>query len=237
MGLLEEVSTRLADPASEITHLVLDFEHMTGIDTSALNGLTKIKRLVSAHDVSMAACSMDPRLELQLKSEEFAEGNAAIERIFADGDEATEWAEDEILRQNGIEPHIREHDLDDVLRQMVGSESDPRQLRERFERVDLDHGEYLVRSHETERALFFVESGLLTISAEREELVVRIRRVSTGALLGIADFHPSRVTGATGPGRALRREGGLRCVPSSSAQSPARRGPSPACGIRRPPWW
>lgn len=186
VGLLEEITKRLGD--DRVLYIILDFEHVTGIDTSALHGIVKIKHSALEHGASIVACSLDSGLQEQLRSGEFADGSASIEPAFSDADDAVEWCENEILRLHGIEPKLDEHPLEAVLEHITGSQSEANTLQEHFTLLELDVGDYLVHRHEREPSLFFVESGELTVFAEEKDVALRIRRVATGALLGIATF-------------------------------------------------
>ena len=69
-------------------------------------------------------------------------------------------------------------------------------LRARFESAELAPGESLVHSHDAGRSLHFVESGQLTVYAVEDGITVRLRRATTGALLGTASFFQRQSDGS-----------------------------------------
>jgi len=196
VGLLEKIGAKLDEPDADITHLILDFEQVTGVDTTALHGVVKLKNAAEAHGVVLVACSISDELAEQLASEEFADGDATLELHFDDADAAVEWCEDEILRLHGVEPRLDEHPLPELLASILESPEDVAALSAHFEVSELDPGDQLVHSHDVDRHLHFVARGQLTVYAEEDEVTVRLRRATTGALLGVAAFFSPTDPGA-----------------------------------------
>ncbi len=137
--------------------------------------------------MTLVACGLDDSLEQRMRSERFADGDAVIAARFPTADEALEWCEDRLLEHGGFAPGLAERPLAGLLESMVDDEDHVERLRSRFERIELEAGDLLVRAHMPGRSLFFVERGLLTVMADGWENL-RLRRVTTGALLGLAGF-------------------------------------------------
>lgn len=187
VGLLARLRREI-DAQPDLTFLVLDFRHVTGIDSSALHDLTRLKSFASRTGLTPVVCGLDDALEDRMRSERFPEGDAMVADRFPTADDALEWCEDHLLERGGFRPGLTERPLDELLEAMAEDAAHVELLRSRFERIELDVGEFLVRAHAPGRSLFFVERGLLTVLADDASAIVRLRRATTGSLLGLAAF-------------------------------------------------
>lgn len=184
VGLLEEVNTHL-DADTPPTHLILDFEHVNGLDTSALHGLSKLKSLASDRDVALLYCSVPESIIAQFSEQSFLDGNATVELTFESSDEALEWCEDDLLRRAGLNQSPDELTFDYVLRAMLDSEAEMEIFRSVLETVEIDAGQTLSAVGEQHQSLDIVESGHVEVLARNG---ARLRRAGPGSLLGVAGF-------------------------------------------------
>ena len=185
--LIEHLQERIATADGRIHRVILDFEHVTGVDTSALHDMVKLKRLAGEEGLTLVASSLDRDLEARFATEHFDDGDPWIEPTFPTADEAIEWCEDELLREHGLEPKIDERPLAELIAEIAG-DLPAQPLVDRFEAVELASGAELIHAGAHERALIFVERGALSVYGEQGDVHVRLRRAGAGAVLGVAGF-------------------------------------------------
>jgi SulP family sulfate permease len=196
VGLLDSVNQRLDDEETQVTHLILDFEHVTGVDTSALHGLAKLKALTDDRGVKLLDCAVPDSISEQFRSQTFLDGNASVELEFATSDDALEWCEDDLLRGEGINPGEDEFSFDFMLREMFEIDEHMAEFAAVLETLELAPGSLLIEAGDDEHHLDIVETGHVEVLAADGS---RLRRAGPGSLLGIASFfrhggHHSLVT-------------------------------------------
>ena len=196
VGLLESVRQRLDDEETIDTHLILDFEHVTGVDTSALHGLAKLKSLTADRGIKLLDCAVPASISAQFRSQTFLDGDASVELEFATSDEALEWCEDDILRGEGIDPGEDEFSFDFMLREMFETDEHMAEFAAMLETLEFAPGSILIESGGEGHYLDIVETGHVEVLAADGS---RLRRAGPGSLLGIASFfrhgaHHSLVT-------------------------------------------
>jgi sulfate permease, SulP family len=189
IGLIQKIDEALARSQSQLSFIILDIQHVTGIDTSALHGFARIKQKALEKGVQIALTHVSPEIARQFHAEEFIDGNAIIDSIFDDADHALEWCEDFMLREGGYLPDLVGYSFDDQLAAMFTTEAERNSFKSYLEIVGFAIGDYLFHAHEHKKRIFLIESGELSIFVdETYDQRYRLRKVGPGSLLGIADF-------------------------------------------------
>ena len=184
VGLLEEVKAHLDDDDPP-THLILDFEHVTGLDTSALHGLAKLKSLAADRGVTLLYCSVAKVINAQFSEQSFLDGDASVELMFDSSDEALEWCEDDLLRRAGVEQNPDELTFDYVLRAMLESEAEMEIFESVLDTIEVESGQTISAIGEQSQSLDIIESGHVEVLSHDG---ARLRRAGPGSLLGVAGF-------------------------------------------------
>ncbi len=189
IGLIHTITNKLVESDSRVKFVVLDFQHVTGIDTSALHGFVKIKQRAAESGVQLALTHVSSEIDRQFGAEKFLDGDAVIDRVFNDDDHALEWCENAVLREAGYDPALDIHPLADQLATIFGDPVDREAFALYLDPVAFVATDYLLHVHDRERQLFLIESGELTVYLDREDgEQYRLRRVGPGSLLGSAGF-------------------------------------------------
>jgi len=189
IGLIRTIASRLGESASRVKFVVLDFQHVTGIDTSALHGFVKIKQQAVECGVQLALTHVSPQIDRQFRAEKFLDGDAVIDLVFDDADHALEWCENAVLREVGYEPGLEVHPLADQLATIFETESDRETFALYLEPVEFAATDYLIHAQDHERRLFLIEAGELTVTVDKGDgEAYRLRRIGPGSLLGTAGF-------------------------------------------------
>jgi sulfate permease, SulP family len=188
-GLLKTVEQKMEAATEPLSYLVIDFAHVTGLDSSALHGFVKIKQKAADHDILLVLSGLNSEVLRIFKGEKFADGNAVIDEMFDDLDQALECCETRILEAAAMDPNPEHHPIDDLLAGMFKT----KRCWERFKAAlvirELKEGEFLFHKHDEENALYFVERGEFTVNLEGEGgRGYRLRRIGSGTIVGVANF-------------------------------------------------
>ena len=189
IGLIQTIAIRLVTNSSRVKYLILDFQHVTRIDTSALHGFVKIKHQAAERGVQLALTHVSSEIDQQFLAENFLDGNAVIDRVFDDDDHALEWCENSILREAGYDPKLDAHPLADQLATIFDSRVDRETFASYLEPIEFAETDYLFHVHDQERQLFLIERGELTVYVDKGDgAQYRLGRVGPGSMLGAAGF-------------------------------------------------
>ncbi|MGI9622916.1 MAG: SulP family inorganic anion transporter, partial [Acidimicrobiales bacterium] len=185
VGLVDAVKDRLAGPDDPVTHLVLDFEHVTGVDSSGFQGFSKLDRLTERSSVQLSYAAVSDQIAAEFERRA-TPTNGLLIRRYHSAEDALEAAEDDLLERAGLDPDDEEFSLDYTLREMFPDQAHLNIFTSLLTSVQVSAGEILDTSVHGAN-LDFVESGRLTIWSSSEPRT-RIRRAGPGSVLGIASF-------------------------------------------------
>jgi SulP family sulfate permease len=187
-GLLDQIRERAADTEQpDLRFVILDFQQVTGLDSSALHIFVKMQQLAGDRGVEVIYADVSESMERLFKSETFIDGSPLVEHYYRDLDHALEYCEDELLKEADITPRVDEHPLGDWLREHLGDDSVVSVVESHLEKVTVAADSYLVKEGDEADALYFVERGELTVQLESSDgQAVRMRTIGAGAIVGAA---------------------------------------------------
>ncbi|SDT91587.1 sulfate permease, SulP family [Verrucomicrobium sp. GAS474] len=201
--LYDTARDRLALPGEEpLRFVLLDLGQVTGLDSSALLSLVKMRKLGAKRGFRLVLVVSPASARLRAQIEAGGLLNADGARLFPDRDHGLEWCEDEILNEvrlgSGIE--VREEDVPLLLylQRHWPADSNPTRLDRYLERVGVSAGEPLFRQGEPSRELYFVEEGRVRVELELGDgRVIRLRSLLKGTVVGELGFYLHSARGAT----------------------------------------
>jgi SulP family sulfate permease len=173
-----------------VRFLVLDFRLVNGFDSSAVLGFAKMKQLTEARGLTLVFTHLSPKMQRQMKKEILREGEKRSLQVFADLDHGIEWCEDQMITtfqslDFGATPLTMMKQLEEALPPSVSAVH----LMTYFEEKKAEQGEYLIRQGE-ESALYFVESGQVTVQLEGGDgRITRLRTMRSGTVVGELGFY------------------------------------------------
>lgn len=185
--VVRAVQKRLASgPAPQV--LILDFRNVSGTDSAAVAGFSKIFNKLSSAGVEAVLCppTADVRRILERASEAASEGTTISGA--EDLDHALESAEDTLLSSLG---GCREPvDIARQLVQVVGPHPRLPALISAMDRIELDAGETLMTSGEEADDIFVLGTGRVKVQVTlRGGRKLRLRSMTAGAVLGEVAFY------------------------------------------------
>jgi sulfate permease, SulP family len=184
-SLLDRIKERLGDSGlQEVRFMVLDFRRVSGLDSSAVLGFTKVRQLAASRRITLVLTGLDERLRRGLERGGFAEDPDGGVRFMPDLDRGVQWCEDRLLEEAGAPATEEPPPLEDQLRAALGS-VDPAWVLPYLEAVEVDAGEAVMRQDEPADGLYFLESGRLTVQLESPEGErMRLRTMGPGTVVG-----------------------------------------------------
>ena len=184
-SLLDRIKERLGDSGlQEVRFMVLDFRRVSGLDSSAVLGFTKVRQLAASRRITLVLTGLDERLRRGLERGGFAEDPEGGVRFMPDLDRGVQWCEDRLLEEAGAPATEEPPPLEDQLRAALGS-VDPAWVLPYLEAVEVDAGEAVMRQDEPADGLYFLESGRLTVQLESPEGErMRLRTMGPGTVVG-----------------------------------------------------
>jgi SulP family sulfate permease len=179
-GLLERVRQRLAQGAGHgRRYLVLDFERVAGVDSTALTSFARLAQHAAECDVELVLAGVDARLARSMDQHDLLAGL----RRFADVDHGIEWCEERLL-EDLHEPGERTLRADLLAQLPEPARIDA--LLSRTTRRVLRAGDVLLREGDAAQALYLVESGQLSAQLSRAggTPAVRLQTMRAGSVVG-----------------------------------------------------
>ncbi|NKB35117.1 MAG: cyclic nucleotide-binding domain-containing protein [Pseudomonadales bacterium] len=186
--LITAIRTRIMDrEGGHFDYLVLDFHHVSQLDTSAIVTFSKLAQLSDRVGFHVVISGADEKSIKQLvKHGFFTFGEQTWERNYKEHlDTAVDWCERRLLSELDRADEDGNLDLDDVLRRIAYEEGDVKLLASFFEIEDRGPGEYLFMEGDKGDSLYFVGGGtvvvVLKIPNQQEQI---LRKYKAGAILG-----------------------------------------------------
>jgi sulfate permease, SulP family len=189
--LLENVGRRVEDDTqAALRFLILDFEKVSGLDSSALLSLGKLKQVLGARAINLLVTGPSEQIRQQLNSKELAGmGMDAAVRIFPDVDHGMEWVENKLLNADG-QSIPQQQTLRETFAQLTHNDALLDPLFQFLERRQVDAGDYLIRQSEPSDGVHFVESGQVTAQLEfTAKQPVRLETMGPGHVIGELGFY------------------------------------------------
>lgn len=186
--LISAIRSRIMDKeGSRFDYLVLDFHHVSQLDTSAIVTFSKLAQLSERVGFHIIISSADDSSIKQLvKHRFFTFADLNWERHYKEQlDTAVDWCERRILHDLKLNSEDYNLSLPDIIRRIAYDESDVNSLAEFFVVEKKKAGEYLFLEGDVGESLYFVGSGTVVVVMKIPRQEERIlRKYKAGALLG-----------------------------------------------------
>lgn len=186
--LITSIRNRIKDPeAHKVDFLVLDFHHVSQLDTSAIITFSKLAQLSDREGFHIVISGAhDSWLKQLVKHGFFTFGDQEWERIYKEQlDTAVDWCERRILADLNINAGDHKLTLEEVLGSITYEESDVKLLSDFFVIENRKAGEYLFNEGDKGESLYFVGSGTVVVVLKVPHQKERIlRKHKSGAILG-----------------------------------------------------
>lgn len=168
-NLHEEIMSRATDTSqTPLDSVILDFRHVTGIDTSVVQSFYKLYQQLMRKDIMLVFAQMPPKYQGIMQKMGFAEELTPKFAQFASLDAALEWREDRLLKNSDLPPY----QPSPLLTVLTGHFKDKLKaaiLMKYLKRIELSSDTKIIQQNMVAYDLFFVESGRLSTYLEQED--------------------------------------------------------------------
>ena len=185
-NLLNRIRQRQADAKlPRLNYLLLDFQHVSGLDTSGIVSISKLSRLAKKTGFTILAAAVPPDIEKSFRGAGLLDDGPGQVRIFRDRDYSIEWCENEILKQSLGDARKEIRKLPLILNDFHPWRVDANALLNYMDRLDVPADQYLIRQGEAAQELFFIESGTVKVMVQLDSgRVMRVRTMGAGTVVG-----------------------------------------------------
>lgn len=175
--LLQMIQKELFSPHKDpVKYLVLDFEHVNELDSSAVLSFAKLLELTKTNPFITLFSHANERIVKQLKIAGYKETDAPLYHFFPNLDYAVEWYENQILSSHSFEA---EPNQSNAVKDILGH----------ADRVQVKKGDYVIKDGEYSDDLYYLESGKVTAQIEKNSgSIVRLLTIKPGAFIGEIGF-------------------------------------------------
>jgi len=200
-NLLNQVRDRIeATDLSQVRFVVLDFYHVTGLDSTAIMSFTRMIQLAQDHQVILVLTNPSSESALpgqahsvarffaQLKESNKNEKNGTV-RIFSNLDHGLEWCENQFLKTASL--NLKEHQdtLLVQLKPLLPDTIDVNDFLSYFARLEVGSGYCLTEQGDVLNHIYFIESGrVTTLLAFPGCTPFRLDTALDGQVVGEVDF-------------------------------------------------
>ena len=199
--LISTIRARMLERnVSQVDYLILDFHHVSQLDTSAIVTFAKLGQLSDRLGFHIIVSGADDKSLKQLvRHRFFTFGDMRWQRIYKDQlDTAVAWCEAKLLESLNINIEQRNRELTDILEQVCGSVDDARELTGFFVEEQHPKGAWLFREGESGESLYFVGSGTVAVVLQTNGQHERVlRKYKSGALFGEMAVYTSETRSAS----------------------------------------
>jgi sulfate permease, SulP family len=184
-GLVQRVKERLQDPKTDkLRYLILDFQHVSAVDSSAVFSFVRLKQLAEAHRFHLILTEVDQQTREQLIRAGFQENEKWV-RFFTNMDYGMEWSEASLLFDEGSPSLVQAGSLRAQLKKMLHSEQEMDRFLSYLERLEVLEYHIVIRRGDPPDSMYFIDSGQLTTRLEIPNgKFIRLRTQGGGTMVG-----------------------------------------------------
>ncbi|MEO8751621.1 MAG: SulP family inorganic anion transporter [Casimicrobiaceae bacterium] len=188
-GLFERVRARVESlPPGDVRYVILDLAVVTGIDSSAVASLTKLRNFCDRQEVTLLYCSLSRVHQAVLELGALI-GGKRRHRAFIDLNHALAWCEDHLLAAANLSVGMDMERFEAWLQHQIGNSVRVIDLMAYLERKETADSEVLYREGEPADTIDLVAVGNLAIDVPtRDGQYLRVRRFMTHTMLGEMGF-------------------------------------------------
>ena len=183
--LVEEAESQIAHETADmepIRYLVLDFRHVTGLDSSSVRSFDHLVRMAKKREMALVLCDLKPEIAHKLETRILSWAGC---HVFSNLDYGLQWIEDQIVASHGTPESLEAHTpISKQLETMMPALWTQR-LMGYMDRIDAKSGAVIIQQGDPSPGLLFVETGQVTVRLEHVKgSATRIRTMGAGTLVG-----------------------------------------------------
>jgi SulP family sulfate permease len=177
--LLRQVRIRVNENGCPCPRFILlDFGHVTGLDSSAVLIFIKMKQLAQAKNYVLVFTHLFPTILAKLEMEVLIRSEEELWCTFSDINHGVVWCEEQIINSN-IAPGKKYPSLFQHLGELLPGRSGAEKLRNYCEQVQVVAGQILIQQKQPPSGAFFIETAGAEVQLELNNgQQVRLRKMT-----------------------------------------------------------
>jgi SulP family sulfate permease len=187
--LINQIQQRVQiQQAVPLQFVILNFQAVTGLDSSAILGFEKLKQIAQRESFYLLFTHLSPEIEQQIQRSGLIKEDDPVCLIFPDLDRGVEWCENQILSSISWR---RKKSLPLVLQLENWFPNSPQigELGTYLEALDLEAGDTLFCEGEAAIALYIIEFGRVTVWTQANQAMAkRLQTLGAGSFVGEMEF-------------------------------------------------
>jgi sulfate permease, SulP family len=192
-SLLETLKKRLTDTSTQpLRFLILDFRHVSGMDSSALTCFVKLEQLAQKHHfhVTLSDLNQTIRRAFQRHHQELKTTKSPLFNRQPDLDHALEWAENQLLSALPTEK-INPTDSQNLWEKALqGHAHLSARILRYFKKRTLTQGKILATQDQDSSSLYWIEQGQISARLKTTHgETLRLRTMGPGSIVGEASLY------------------------------------------------
>jgi SulP family sulfate permease len=193
-GTATQLSTRVRQRSEDLSKaplefVVIDFEQVTGIDSSASYAFYRMKKMATQTDFTVALTSLTPQMKAHLHVDELIQDDGNI-RTFSDLDHGLEWCETILLERLQRSGTRTTSTMLEHLAEMFPDHRSRSDFAAYLTEQSFPAGHILIEQGNQASDVYFLEQGEVSVYLQSPDgSLKRIRRTGCGTILGEIGFY------------------------------------------------
>jgi len=185
-SLISRIRDRLALGEASPKFIILDFQLVSGIDSSALVSIARMKQITDKAGIALAFTRLSPHLNTMISREVCSDSQDAGCRIFETLDFAIEWAENEIIETfNSVGLLAKPKTIIRQIEELFPDKATRASFQSHLEEKSFAAGETLIQQGQHFEGITFIESGEVSVWIDLDGgHSQRIRKMTGGTVVG-----------------------------------------------------
>ena len=189
--LLEKIREHIDSYAkTRLCYLVLDFSHVTGIDSSVVISFRKMMQLLRDNDANIVLTGLSEDIQTFLVKSNVLGDEEESFVVLPDLDHGLEWCEDALLESTGVLAKETRKSFQNQLKDLIGDSSIVTRIMNYLELEEMPAGIHLIHQGDSPGSMYFLEEGIVTVQLEVPgEESLRLNTLSSENLVGELGFY------------------------------------------------
>lgn len=187
-ALLNRIQARIADDTLRpLGYVVLNFQAVNVIDSSAVLSFVRLKQLLQHEDIKLVLTHLSKATRTQLKRGGCLQPDDPVCQVFPELDRGLEWCENDLL---GVIPLRRARSLPLLiqLNDLFRNRDHAAEFTDYLEEWDAEVGEIVYQRGQVADAIDLIEVGEVTVYLGAQQNAHRIQTLGAGNMVGSVDF-------------------------------------------------
>lgn len=194
--LLKRVKAYVRDEShARPKFVVMDFSHVTQIDSSVVFSFEKLKRFLGQEGITLVLVSLSEPVRQFFGRAGYLEASGI--KALGDMDHGLEWCENRLLMESRVSERLAKG-IKGQLREMFSDERESEEFFGYLKRVDFEPGQVLMRQGEQAGGMYFIEQGYVEVSLEGDQgSQRRLKLLGAGTVVGEMGIYTHRPRAAS----------------------------------------